>query len=606
MAEADIHKLDGALDYLKKCTDFITLEVYEKLYLISYQCGNSDALAKHIDDAGFGLLFPKLWGELSGYLYEENCNPPACQGLANFDIMLSSFVNWSYDSHYLSATLGKCGAISLLLKGLEKIIPYHEQGNKDIATAEQWIFGILQNAIQKCSSNREIYRDSNAVSIMEGYLKLDARWQMESILVLAFIINDSESALLASSGISVEILTTVLKQAVNIDDHNGVIDNVMTGKVLYPAVYLLDAINHLAINDANKDIIQANGAIPAIIRMLDDDFPQEDQKLAAEVLWNLAFIESIRKSEVMQGAVPRLKVLKKTQNRDLGVVCGSALWEIVGDTYTDTGSSSQSAAYTSHYPPPSYEEAISEPDTASTDPAASQSVPQIMISYQWNSQSRAVQIRDRLVAAGFKVWMDVTNMRGDILTAMADAVQNSDVILICMTESYKDSQNCRSEASYAYKLKKKIIPLLVEKDTPDGWLGLLQGMDLYYSFHSDDQLKKNMGQLLKAIGESVGTGGDTADGQHQTSQQDVSTASPRKGKQLSPGSSEDDVQSWLRDSNLTELCEAFKELDGRHLKRMHRNCCIDDDKFEELLKSEYNMNHKSSTKFIVALQDAFV
>ena len=34
---------------------------------------------------------------------------------------------------------------------------------------------------------------------------------------------------------------------------------------------------------------------------------------------------------------------------------------------------------------------------------------------------------------------------------------------------------------------------------PDGWLGLVQGMDLYYAFSSDEEFEKNMPTLLKLM-----------------------------------------------------------------------------------------------------------
>ena len=55
-------------------------------------------------------------------------------------------------------------------------------------------------------------------------------------------------------------------------------------------------------------------------------------------------------------------------------------------------------------PPPSYQE------TTETDERY-QSGGHVMISYQWDSQKRAIFIRDRLVQEGYKVWMDVDNMR---------------------------------------------------------------------------------------------------------------------------------------------------------------------------------------------------
>ena len=63
--------------------------------------------------------------------------------------------------------------------------------------------------------------------------------------------------------------------------------------------------------------------------------------------------------------------------------------------------------------------------------------------------------------------------------------------------------NLSVEATYAYKLERKIIPLQLEADyQPDGWLGLVQGMDLYYAFYSDKELDKNMPKLLELLGEN--------------------------------------------------------------------------------------------------------
>ena len=37
-------------------------------------------------------------------------------------------------------------------------------------------------------------------------------------------------------------------------------------------------------------------------------------------------------------------------------------------------------------------------------------LPHIMISYQWDSQSIMVKVKDKLRQAGYKVWMDVEHM----------------------------------------------------------------------------------------------------------------------------------------------------------------------------------------------------
>lgn len=59
--------------------------------------------------------------------------------------------------------------------------------------------------------------------------------------------------------------------------------------------------------------------------------------------------------------------------------------------------------------------------------------------------------------------MDILDgcMAGDTLQAMADAVGKAALVLIFVTIKYKESANCRREASYANDLKKPIIPVMV-------------------------------------------------------------------------------------------------------------------------------------------------
>ena len=53
------------------------------------------------------------------------------------------------------------------------------------------------------------------------------------------------------------------------------------------------------------------------------------------------------------------------------------------------------------------------------------------------------QLRDRLRADGYAVWMDIDFMSGNILDAMAEAVENAAVVLMCFSQKYKNSVNCK-------------------------------------------------------------------------------------------------------------------------------------------------------------------
>jgi hypothetical protein len=53
---------------------------------------------------------------------------------------------------------------------------------------------------------------------------------------------------------------------------------------------------------------------------------------------------------------------------------------------------------------------------------------------------------------------------------VASAVENADVVLICMSQKYKDSPNCRLEGEYCMNQKAKYIPLMMQRGyQPDGW-----------------------------------------------------------------------------------------------------------------------------------------
>ena len=47
-------------------------------------------------------------------------------------------------------------------------------------------------------------------------------------------------------------------------------------------------------------------------------------------------------------------------------------------------------------------------------------------------------------ADNHKVWIDIDGMGGSTLEAMAGAVENAKVVLMCLSEQYKLSTNCRS------------------------------------------------------------------------------------------------------------------------------------------------------------------
>jgi len=188
----------------------------------------------------------------------------------------------------------------------------------------------------------------------------------------------------------------------------------------------------------------------------------------------------------------------------------------------------------------------------------------IMISYQWGSQPLIKRIASHLKELGYNIWIDIEEMQGSTLDAMASAVEGSSVVLIGMTKKYKESPNCRSEAEYTNKLRKHFIPLILEPNyTPDGWLGLMLGEKLYYPI-SEENFEDMMQSLIKVLG-NKGKPKSSESEKLVGSSTSLTTDHLALKKTFStvvvenpiPKWSVDDVVLWLRKENLSQFENIF-------------------------------------------------
>ncbi len=86
-----------------------------------------------------------------------------------------------------------------------------------------------------------------------------------------------------------------------------------------------------------------------------------------------------------------------------------------------------------------------------------------MISYNRESRDFCLKMKNELEKSGKKCWIDVDDMHGDSLEAMANAIEQASCVLICITEKYKESANCKFEAEYVVAQKKPWVPLIMQK-----------------------------------------------------------------------------------------------------------------------------------------------
>ena len=91
----------------------------------------------------------------------------------------------------------------------------------------------------------------------------------------------------------------------------------------------------------------------------------------------------------------------------------------------------------------------------------------ILLSYETVNRDLILKIKNELEIQGFKCVLD-SNM-----DSMNKQVELSQCVLVAISENYRLSAVCQAEAQYAARLKKPIIPLIVQLgyENVKGWLG---------------------------------------------------------------------------------------------------------------------------------------
>ena len=300
-----------------------------------------------------------------------------------------------------------------------------------------------------------------------------------SLLTLAYLVDENTNHLILADENLLSFIITLLDGACRWEDRRRCYG--------FSSKELAEGVSYLAINDTNMNILGQNGVIPVLISVIKTSNEDEEKASATRALWMLAF-DNNNKEKVRQeeGAMDILHQLQQSENSEVQKAAAGALWELEGKTARQ---SSEKIESTGNH---------------------------VMISYQWDSQEVLVEVKNRLQASGYRVWMDLEEMGGSTLETMAKAVENSSVVLVCVSERYKESPNCRSEAEYTYKLGKDIIPLMMQRNyKPDGWLGMLVGTKFWINFHSKHVIEQGVTKLVKELG-GRGKDVDNTDGPYES------------------------------------------------------------------------------------------
>lgn len=391
--------------------------------------------------------------------------------------------------------------------------------------------GILHN-ISRRLRDRELFTGSEKTLLYFAKVK-NSGIAATALLCLAYLVNEDTNHLISADENLLCFIITMLNEAYQSEDRR------CDG---YSAKELAEGLSHLAINDNNKKILGQNGAIRVLTAILQSSNDDEERAGGARALWMLAF-DDTNKDLIRQqdGTLDTLRALHHSANPEVQKAAAGALWETEGKKARNNAENTEETTRN-----------------------------HVMISYQWDAQEVLVEVKNQLQASGYRVWMDLEQMGGSTLEAMAKAVENAAVVLVCVSQRYKESPNCRSEAEYAYQLRKDIIPLMLQRNyKADGWLGMLVGTKLWIGFQSKQVVDSGVGKLIKELG-GRGKDLDTTDGPKEAlirpSEASVVKAPPPQSVTNVSSWTNQDVKKWLTEIGLEQVCKGdFSELNGQTL-----------------------------------------
>jgi hypothetical protein len=202
----------------------------------------------------------------------------------------------------------------------------------------------------------------------------------------------------------------------------------------------------------------------------------------------------------------------------------------------------------------------------------------IMISYSHKDEIICRQIYDELIKAGYRVWIDFDQIHGNVMDAMAQAIEQSNTILICMSEEYRRSNYCRAEAHYAFQRQLKIVPILLQEHyQPDGWLLFLVGQLFYVDF-TKYEFSQAMEMLIKELKAPIISeiGVITVGAKEETDVRTPVTPISSKSSELPilPENildwTETHVQDWLVSHGLLQMSHLLANFNGRSLMYMNK------------------------------------
>jgi len=175
-------------------------------------------------------------------------------------------------------------------------------------------------------------------------------------------------------------------------------------------------------------------------------------------------------------------------------------------------------------------------------------------------------IAQSLKQMGYRVWLDLDKMVGEMNKRMAEAVEGAAVVCPCITTAYKASANCMKELNYADQRGSYMVPLILDGETDrasllSGQVGLITSNLIYVNFSkacknlaalppnaSPDVaaalFEDKMKELERALGDR-GRGPPPRNAPPPTTSNPFASSAPRPSSHVPSSSRQTKISGWM-------------------------------------------------------------
>src|SRR6218665_3136932 len=154
------------------------------------------------------------------------------------------------------------------------------------------LLSVLYNIVQLTPEVRELYLKHGIIEVIQRFRTGTSNsLSCFALMFSAWMISDKSSFNLNANDEDFRFLNQQLRSSLDTDTHRS--------DYGYKAVEILSAINMLVVNDANKERIIKSGVLSSYVAFLEPHFDTEEQFLATQGLWSIAFkcAEEIKKEK---------------------------------------------------------------------------------------------------------------------------------------------------------------------------------------------------------------------------------------------------------------------------------------------------------------------